>query len=276
VRTTEGRSYRASGYDGSESYTSDRAGKQAIVDRYTIGQRYPCWYNPAHPTQAILVRQPNWVVILIGGGFLLLGALFATVGITRPPGPLRASRTLLVIFLVQISSLARYVSACAQAEYLPSSARIEESWCRERRRPEPYSGPDTASAIGSSLRLQWGCCNERERKANTSSLDELLRLLGSHRYTSSVEHPTCLSMKRVVKNTLLFSDTESGIKLAAPESAPFHEKKVIRRLALVEEQGVLLEDAATSREAKSSRSRCTKMYLPPSEPHNTMGPSLTA
>jgi hypothetical protein len=81
VRTADGRSYTASGYDGSDSYTSDRAGQQAIVDRYNIGQSYQCWYNPANPTQAILVRQPDWVVILIGGGFLLFGGLFATVGI---------------------------------------------------------------------------------------------------------------------------------------------------------------------------------------------------
>jgi hypothetical protein len=64
-----------------EVSTSDRAGQQAIVDHYNIGQIYQCWYNPADPNQAILVRQINWVVILKGGGFLLLGILFATIGI---------------------------------------------------------------------------------------------------------------------------------------------------------------------------------------------------
>jgi hypothetical protein len=89
VHTADGRSYPASGYDGSDNYTSDRAGQQAIVDRYTIGQSYQCWYNSANPTQAILVRQPDWVMILIGGGFLLLGALFAAVGILQRPGLFR-------------------------------------------------------------------------------------------------------------------------------------------------------------------------------------------
>jgi hypothetical protein len=80
VRTADGRSYPASGYDGSNTYTSDRAGQQAIVDHYNIGQSYQCWYNPANPTQAILVRQPDWLLILIGGVFLLVGGLFAAIG----------------------------------------------------------------------------------------------------------------------------------------------------------------------------------------------------
>ena len=81
VHIPDGRSYAASGYDGSDNYTADRAGQQAIVDSYNIGQSYQCWYNPANPTQAILVRHPDWTIILIGGGFLLLGGLFATIGI---------------------------------------------------------------------------------------------------------------------------------------------------------------------------------------------------
>jgi hypothetical protein len=81
VHTADGRSYTASGYDGSDTYTSDRSGQQAIVDHYNIGQSYQCWYNPANPTQAILVRHPDWLLFVIGGSFLLLGGLFATIGI---------------------------------------------------------------------------------------------------------------------------------------------------------------------------------------------------
>ena len=92
VHTADGRSYPASGYDGSDSYTSDLVGQQAIVDHYNIGQRYQCWYNPANPTQAILVRQPDWVLILIGGGFLLLGGLFATIGIVMLLGLFGSAR----------------------------------------------------------------------------------------------------------------------------------------------------------------------------------------
>jgi hypothetical protein len=81
VRTADGRNYMAYGYDGSNTYTSDRSGEQAIVDRYNIGQSYQCWYNPADPTHAILVRQTDWLFILIGGAIVLFGLLFVAVGI---------------------------------------------------------------------------------------------------------------------------------------------------------------------------------------------------
>jgi Protein of unknown function (DUF3592) len=80
VRTADGRTYTADNYDGSDSYTSDRAGQQAIVDRYSIGQSYPCWYNPANPTQAVLVRQLAWALILTGGIFLLVSVFIVTIG----------------------------------------------------------------------------------------------------------------------------------------------------------------------------------------------------
>ena len=80
VRTADGRTYTADSYDGSDSYTSDRAGQQTIVDRYNVGQSYPCWYNPANPTQAVLVRQLDWALILIGGIFLLVSVFIVTIG----------------------------------------------------------------------------------------------------------------------------------------------------------------------------------------------------
>lgn len=81
VHAANGRNYASSGYDGSNTYTSDRDGQQAIVDHYNIGQSYQCWYNPTNPAQAVLVRQPDWVLILIGGFFLLLGAVFVSIGL---------------------------------------------------------------------------------------------------------------------------------------------------------------------------------------------------
>jgi len=81
VSTGDDHTYKAYGYDGLDTFTSDRAGQQAIVDHYNIGQRYQCWYNPADPTQAILVRQTAWVFYLVGGGILLFGLLFAVIGI---------------------------------------------------------------------------------------------------------------------------------------------------------------------------------------------------
>lgn len=80
VRTADGRSYASQGYDGLNVYTSDLAGQQAILDRYKVGQTYQCWYDPLHPSQAVLVRGFNWLLFLIGGAFLLVGAVLAIIG----------------------------------------------------------------------------------------------------------------------------------------------------------------------------------------------------
>jgi hypothetical protein len=61
VQTTDGRKYRANGYDyySGESYTVQSSG-QAVIDVYRVKETYPCWYDPAHPTQAVLTRQFDW------------------------------------------------------------------------------------------------------------------------------------------------------------------------------------------------------------------------
>ncbi len=79
VRTADGKSYAASGYDGTGTFTSDRAGQQAVVDQYSIGQSYPCWYNAANPTQAVLARHLNWVLILVGGIFIVVSLFILIV-----------------------------------------------------------------------------------------------------------------------------------------------------------------------------------------------------
>jgi uncharacterized protein DUF3592 len=86
IQTTDGHRYTARGYDAFESASSDRAGQQAIVDQYTVGKTYPCWYNPARPAQAVLTRQFNWVLFIIPGVFLVVGGAFVIVGILNPFG----------------------------------------------------------------------------------------------------------------------------------------------------------------------------------------------
>ena len=81
VLTANDRSYAAQGYDAFNLSTSDRSGQQAIVDQYTVGKTYQCWYDPAHPTQAVLTRQFDRFVFLIPGIFLLVGLVIIVVGI---------------------------------------------------------------------------------------------------------------------------------------------------------------------------------------------------
>jgi hypothetical protein len=81
VLTANDHSYAAQGYDAFNSSTSDQSGQQAIVDQYTVGKTYPCWYDPAHPTQAVLTRQFDWFIFLVPGIFLLVGLVIVVVGI---------------------------------------------------------------------------------------------------------------------------------------------------------------------------------------------------
>jgi hypothetical protein len=54
---------------------------KAIVDRYKVGETYPCWYNPANPVQVVLTRQFDWVILILPGVFFLVGVPFVIVGL---------------------------------------------------------------------------------------------------------------------------------------------------------------------------------------------------
>ena len=41
-------------YDIQESYFSSREGAQAVIDRFEVNKRYPCWYDPADPEVVVL------------------------------------------------------------------------------------------------------------------------------------------------------------------------------------------------------------------------------
>ncbi len=80
-----GQTYRIWTYDISKAYSSGRSGKQAIVNRFEVGREYACWYDPADPNTAVLVRGYTWWVwlllivpisfVLIGGGGCIHAAL---------------------------------------------------------------------------------------------------------------------------------------------------------------------------------------------------------
>ncbi len=81
VHTANGRIYSAHGYDQLNTSSSDQFSEQAIVDQFTVGQTYPCWYNHAHPSQAVLTRQFDWFLLFIPGLFFFIGGLFFVIGI---------------------------------------------------------------------------------------------------------------------------------------------------------------------------------------------------
>jgi hypothetical protein len=80
VQTADGGRYAVREDDLGETSDSDRGSQQAILDQYTVGKTYPCWYDPANPTQAVLKRQIDWAVFFVSGLFLFVGVMFVLIG----------------------------------------------------------------------------------------------------------------------------------------------------------------------------------------------------
>lgn len=80
-----GETYRTWTYDARGAYSAGRQDKQDILDRFAVGEQYLCWYNPADPGEAVVVRGYSWWLwlafivpgsfVLIGGGGLIYAAL---------------------------------------------------------------------------------------------------------------------------------------------------------------------------------------------------------
>jgi len=75
------RHYDISYYDGREGYISGQENAQAILDGfelYSVSQKtYPCWYDPANPGVAVLVRGYGWVswlIFTVPISFIIIGA----------------------------------------------------------------------------------------------------------------------------------------------------------------------------------------------------------
>lgn len=93
VQTADGHHYRAQGYEYDPGGDLEAFGAwdhqdygQSIIDTYSVGETYPCWYDPTDPTQAVLTQHikpalfswPIWWTSL-GGIILLCGLLWASI-----------------------------------------------------------------------------------------------------------------------------------------------------------------------------------------------------
>jgi hypothetical protein len=68
-------------YDIRGTFSSGQANAQGILDRFELysarHRTYPCWYDPANPSVAVLVRRSGWVTWLIFTvpiSFIMIGA----------------------------------------------------------------------------------------------------------------------------------------------------------------------------------------------------------
>lgn len=64
----------ARGYGIDQHISDQRGDAQAILDQYTVGQTYTCWYDPANTSHAVLTRDiTEWILLLPGGIMLVIG-----------------------------------------------------------------------------------------------------------------------------------------------------------------------------------------------------------
>jgi hypothetical protein len=75
---------RTTTYDIRNAFSAGREAKEAVLDRFTKDQSYPCWYDPADPDVVVLVRGYNWwfwLLLVVPSAFILIGGagLFYTM-----------------------------------------------------------------------------------------------------------------------------------------------------------------------------------------------------
>jgi hypothetical protein len=59
--TVAGREYQPWAYKATRSSSALRWPKERTLESFTVGQAYPCWYDPADPSQVVLVRGYSWL-----------------------------------------------------------------------------------------------------------------------------------------------------------------------------------------------------------------------
>ncbi|HZZ73498.1 MAG TPA: DUF3592 domain-containing protein, partial [Pirellulales bacterium] len=72
----EGQAHETATYDIDGESFPTREEAQRILDGFVDGREYPCWYDPADPDSAVLVRGFTWwlwIVSLVPVSFLIIG-----------------------------------------------------------------------------------------------------------------------------------------------------------------------------------------------------------
>lgn len=89
-----------------ETGSTDRAGEQTVLDHYTVGSTYACWYDPRTPSQAVLTRDVEW------GRLISANPLFAVIALVAA---FIIFATVLIV-LASVVSLARQGVRSAQGK----------------------------------------------------------------------------------------------------------------------------------------------------------------
>lgn len=72
-----GKHYEASSINAFHSFSNDKDSEEKLLSQHTLGESYPCWYDPNKPEVVLLTRTIFWIPILlfIGIPFCVLVAL---------------------------------------------------------------------------------------------------------------------------------------------------------------------------------------------------------
>lgn len=71
-----GETFRERTYDITRTFSTDREGERAVLDRYEVGEKYACWFDPRDPTIVVLVRGytwTSWLLLLVPISFVVAG-----------------------------------------------------------------------------------------------------------------------------------------------------------------------------------------------------------
>jgi hypothetical protein len=61
----DGKEYNAFAYRAVKSSSGWRWPEARVVERFTVGEEYPCWYDANDPSRVVLVRGFSWLTYLL-------------------------------------------------------------------------------------------------------------------------------------------------------------------------------------------------------------------
>jgi hypothetical protein len=88
-----GREYRCTGWDAWAVWGDYGGGShtyyERVLDRFPVGGSFPCWFDPAEPAHAVLVRRirPLYVLTVLPLLFTVLGAVGLFAAVAKPSRP---------------------------------------------------------------------------------------------------------------------------------------------------------------------------------------------
>jgi hypothetical protein len=162
-----GRDYEAWTYDAAGVYTSGRSSSEAILDRFAVGQKYPCWYDPEDPGRVVLKRGYTFFTWFMLG----LPLLFVAIGVggmghsiyrwrhpaesrTGGPTPARAFQLARIMIANRKQSPERQAMAVSglMEESGMTPGRAEDAGLEYGNLPEVKTSAEPATALRVRLR----------------------------------------------------------------------------------------------------------------------------